>query len=200
MKRISSASAPLCVVAAGVLFIGACSHTPPASYYLLTAPATDLVKPPTTSARLGLGPIRLPKYLDRPQIVSWETGARLKLSNEHRWAEPLADSFSRALLANLARVLPATQVVQFPWKAAEQPARQLSMEVLRFERAVDGSMKLGARWTVANGRADPSPATYTSEISVPISGEANDYDALVTAASAAVTALAEDIAAQLLPK
>ena len=74
-----------------------CARTPPAQYYLLQAPAATTVGT-ASGPRIGLGPVRLPEYLDRPQIVSWASATRLELSNSHRWAEPLQQSVARALL------------------------------------------------------------------------------------------------------
>jgi len=177
------------------LCTAACSRTPPAQYYLLSAPAGNAGA--VDGPRLGLGPIRLPEYLDRPQIVTWANTTRLNLSNRHRWAEPLSDSFARALHAQLALAMPDTQVIPHPWRGAQPPARQISIEIQRFERAADGTMQLSARWTLQRRAADRPALVQFSELSLPVGGDADDYDALVAAASAAVGALAQDIARRL---
>ena len=179
------------------LCAAACSRTPPAQYYLLSAPPGTVGTNAPDGPRLGLGPIRLPEYLDRPQIVTWANATRLNLSNRHRWAEPLRDSFARTLQAQLTQAMPGTQVIPYPWRGAQPPARQISLDVQRFERAADGTMHLSARWTLQSKAADRPPRVLLSEVSLPVGGEADDYDALVAAASAAVGALAQDIAQRL---
>lgn len=189
-------SRPLLLVFALALAAG-CARTPPAQYYLLHAPdATTVGK--VDGPRLGLGPVRLPAYLDRPQIVSWESATRLHLSQQHRWAEPLAQSFSRALFARLAQALPDAQLIPWPWRGAQTPPRRITVDVQRFERGADGVLHLDARWTVqaADGAA---PQAYDSAIALPVTGAADDYDAIVAAASDAVGALAQDIARRLPP-
>jgi len=187
----------LCV---GIAVLAGCARTQPARYYLLSGPPELATDAPATARRIGLGPVRLPEYLDRPQIVSQASPTRLQLSNAHRWAEPLAQSFARTLLANLGQALPGTQLVAWPWRAAQQPALQIAVDVQRFERAADGSMVLGARWSVQRGATDSNPLLHSTSLSLPIAGAADDYDALVAAASAAVAALARDIAARLPPE
>lgn len=172
-----------------------CARTPPAQYYLLQAPAATTVGT-ASGPRIGLGPVRLPEYLDRPQIVSWASATRLSLSNSHRWAEPLQQSVARALLARLAQALPDAQIVPFPWRGAQSPPRQIVVDVQRFERAADGTLHLDARWTVqaADGA---EPQAFDSAIAMPVTGAADDYDAIVAVASQAVGALAADIARRL---
>lgn len=172
-----------------------CARTPPAQYYLIQSPAATTVGDPD-GPRIGLGPVRLPDYLDRPQIVSWSSPTRLKLASRHRWAEPLQQSVARALLAYLAQALPAAQVVPWPWRGVHAPTHRIAVEVQRFERAVDGTLRLDARWTARAGDATP-PRAYDSSIALPVAGASDDYDAFVAAASEAIAALARDIAARL---
>lgn len=179
-----------------MLMLGACARTPPAQYYLLSAPVMATAGK-ADGPRLGLGPIRLPEYLDRPQIVSWASATRLSLSNSHRWAEPLQQSFARALLAQLAQALPEVQIAPWPWRGTQAPARQIALDVQRFERGADGVLHLDVRWTVQTTDGAHAPLAFDSAIALPVAGAADDYDAIVAAASAAVGALASDIAARL---
>lgn len=57
---------------------------------------TDARVEPVSSRRLDVGVEEafVPKYLDRPQIVTVEAGSsELKMSEFYRWAEPLSSSF-----------------------------------------------------------------------------------------------------------
>lgn len=175
--------------------LAGCARTPPAQYYLIYAPEAATAGN-ADGPRIGLGPVRLPAYLDRPQIVSWASTTRLHLSNSHRWAEPLQQSVARALLGHLAGALPDAQIVPWPWRGAHSPPRQIVVDVQRFERAADGTLHLDARWT-AQSSDGSAPRAFDSAIALPVSGAADDYDALVAVASAAVAALAQDIADRL---
>lgn len=184
------------LIALVFMALAGCARTPPAQYYLLTAPATTTVGA-ADGPRLGLGPVRLPEYLDRPQIVSWASATRLTLSNRHRWAEPLAKNFSRVLFTRFAQARPEAQIVPWPWRRGQMPARQIVVDVQRFERGADGMLHLDARWTVQSATADTPARAFDTAIALPVSGASDDYDALVAVASEAVGALAADIAQRL---
>lgn len=177
-----------------LLLLAACARTPPVNYYLLAGPTAAA---PAGMHRIGLGPVRLPEYLDRPQIVRWASPTRLQLSQQHRWAEPLQESFTRALGAHLDAALPAARVLPWPARGTAQPDARLAVDVQRFEASADGGMVLEARWTYSHGTSGAKPLEAISVLREAISGEPGDYDALVAAASAAVAALARDIAARL---
>ena len=64
---------------------------------------------------IGVGPVHLPRYLDRPQIITRTKGTDLKLAEFHHWAEPLADTFMRVVSENLSTLVPTDRVYLHPW-------------------------------------------------------------------------------------
>jgi uncharacterized lipoprotein YmbA len=197
MTRPALLSRASSVLALCVLLLAGCAHTPKPAYYVLSAPANAAGEHMRAGPTLGLGPITLPEYLDRPQIVTRASDSRLVLSNEHRWAEPLAVSFARALHTALERALPGQNVVLHPWRDALTLQRQVRLDVTRFERDASGSFHLSARWSVRALDAEQSVDTRLLDIDIPVNGKQDDYDALVAAANGAVAALATAIASQL---
>jgi uncharacterized protein len=97
---------------------------------------------------LGIGPIRLPGYLDRQEIVTRVSPNRIDLSEYDQWAEPLETNFSRVLGQNLAVLLPINRLVFFPWESTRSPAYQVEVEVLRFEANVAGDVQMSAHWAI----------------------------------------------------
>jgi hypothetical protein len=132
---------------------------------------------------LGLGPVTLPPYLDRPEIVTRLSPERIAYSGEDRWAAPLADQFRRALADDLRVAVPAREVVAWPWPRDPAPALAVAVQVQRFESGADGAAVLEARWTVGRGsggaplasaefRARQEPATRDAAGSVGAMGRA----------------------------
>ena len=179
-----------------LLLLG-CAHTPTPHYYVLSAVAGAASDKLRSGPRIGLGPVTLPDYLDRPQIVTRATSSRLELSNSHRWAEPLAASFTRTLLANLERELPDANIVVHPWRSSLTITRQVQVEITRFDGDADGAFHLSARWSVSKPDERDASPTQRSDIDIPLTAIPDDYDALVSAANRAVAALAATIATQL---
>lgn len=101
--------------------------------------------------RVGLGPIRLPAYLDRPQVVTRLGPARLDAGEGDRWAAPLQALFGAALAEGLREAAPGAEVLLWPWPPAAAPDLRVAVEVQRFEREADGGAVLEARWEVSRG-------------------------------------------------
>lgn len=197
MTRPARLSRATLCSALAVLLLAGCAHTPKPNYYVLNGPREVTNSAVRNGPLIGLGPITLPDYLDRPQIVTRASDSRLALSNEHRWAEPLTASFSRALLAHLEQALPTQHIVLHPWRSSLDIARQVQIEVTRFERSADGAFRLGARWSVSAAGSNTDSGTRQSDIEIPLEAKGDDYDALLAAANSAVATLATTIATQL---
>jgi uncharacterized lipoprotein YmbA len=127
------------------------------NFYLLT-PAAD---PPSTQTAavqssaggftLGLGPVKLPPYLDRPEVVTRSAPNRLDLSKTDRWGESLQNNFTSVLTRDLSAQLGTQQIVAFPWYSTTHLDLQVQVEVYRFETDAQGSAQLSAKWTIRDG-------------------------------------------------
>ena len=186
-------TARCCLALALLLLATGCARTPLARYYVLDAPASTVVAGERTGPLVGLGPVTLPGYLDRPQIVTRSSDQQLKLLPQDRWAEPFAESFERLLRARLAESLPNARVVGMPWKASSTPTRRVALQVERVDRGADGNLVLLARWTIADGE-QPAATQHVSNIVVPAG---TDTASLVAAHTAAIGTLAAEMAAAL---
>ena len=102
---------------------------------------------------LGIGPIELPPYVDRPQIVTRSGDNRLHLAEYDRWGEPLKEGVARVLAENLSTIVGTDHVVLFPWKASEIPDYQITVNVTRFDATATGTAVLTARWSILQKEA-----------------------------------------------
>jgi uncharacterized protein len=99
---------------------------------------------------LGIGPIKFPAYLDRPQFVTRISQNRFAVAENDRWAEPLEENFSRILSQNLSILLHTERVVSYPWERSQSPTYQVQVEVLRFEPNAERIVELWARWSISD--------------------------------------------------
>jgi uncharacterized lipoprotein YmbA len=140
---------------------------------------------------VGLGPIELPGYLDRAQIVVRISDNQVALSDADRWAEPLFANLARTLEEDLAALLPGASFVAYPWYPSEAPDHAVAITFRRFEADAAGSVVLDATWDVTSaGTRVDGRATRIEE---PAAGA--DRAAAVAAQSRALARLAEEIAA-----
>ena len=174
-----------------LVLVAGCARTPVPHYYVLDAGSSPVAAGERNGPLVGLGPVALPGYLDRPQIITRSGEQELKLLGQERWAEPFAEAFERLLRARLGEALPGARIVGMPWKASTTPPRRVAVQVERFDRGTDGKLVLVARWTVAEAD-QPAGSQHVSHIAVPTGA---DTGSLVAAHAAAVGQLAEEIAA-----
>ena len=141
---------------------------------------------------LALGPVLLPDYLQRPQIVTRGEGARIERAEFERWAGALEDQVTAALVANLSVELDDVAVLGQPWALVE-PAYRVSIDVEEFSGRLDGYLDLRASWLVMRTTDDdPARLVESSQIRVPVTEP--DYGALVEAHKEALKILSGQIA------
>jgi hypothetical protein len=100
--------------------------------------------------------VRLPEYLERPQLVTRSGDNRLQLDEFHQWGGNLARDLTRVMAENLSLLLGSDAVVAAPHTLRVRPDYRVEVEVLRFERAGDARVHLTAKWWLQRG-ADGAP-------------------------------------------
>jgi len=186
----------LCGVTLFVL--SGCLGSPPTQLYLVPPLTSPDPAPPASAGQrdltLGVGPVTVPPYLDRPQLVTRTSRAKLVLADLDQWAAPLHDTIARVLAENLSLLIPTERVVLAPWSRTIDPEYQVTVEVLQFDRSPGGEVVLAARWSLLD-RDGKARVLRTSRLSQATGG--TDYEAMVTAMGRTLEALAQDIATTL---
>jgi len=141
------------ILAVCVIFLNGCAgSSKPSEFYLLRSlPAsqdTGLTATETASLSLLIGPVTLPAYLDRNQIVTLSGDHKLVLNEFTRWAEPLQDNFYRVLVENLSLLLNTPKVYAFERRGSTQADFQIVIDITRFDTTAGGDAHLTAFWTV----------------------------------------------------
>jgi uncharacterized lipoprotein YmbA len=189
--RVRTRAAILAVL---VLALAACgSEVPRFRYYVLAPPAGPAASASETgSVSVGVGPVRLPGYLDRPQIVTRRGSDEIDLGDLDRWGEALADGVPRAIANSIDTLLPAARIALFPWAGTVQ--YQVLVDVNRFDGPLGGEVVLDARWRIVGpDRKDVAERRFATREAV----GAATYAAQVAAMSRALEALSREIAGAL---
>ncbi|MHC5066585.1 MAG: PqiC family protein [Planctomycetota bacterium] len=139
----------LALAGIGLIATG-CGSTPPTSFYMLEAihAEAEPSKAELTGMSLGVGPVELPHYLDRPELVYRSGTALVEFAEFDQWAEPLQDGFTRVLAENLAYLVPARRTVAFPWRRAVNIDYQVVLQVAAFEADESNRLSLVVRWAI----------------------------------------------------
>lgn len=180
-----------------------CASTAQSKFYTLTpmsapdAPGQGV--PAEEGNFLAVGPVTLPDYLDRPQIMTRLEGNEVRLHETERWAGSLEGDVSRVLLENLAVLLAGNRITVVRWSPATKPQAAFRnwvvVEILRFEGPLGGTVMLKARYTLYG--ADGRKVVSVGESTVREQAGGPDYESLVAAMSRALATLSREIAAAI---
>ncbi len=104
---------------------------------------------------LGIGPLTMPAYLKRPQIVTRVADNEMQIAAFANWVEPLDSNIQWVLAENLARLLGTNAVHLHPFRRALIPTYRLLVEVIRFDANTPGDAVLAVRWELLDARGKP---------------------------------------------
>jgi uncharacterized protein len=190
------------------LSLAGCAVSDPTQYYTLaqagaptaertaTASTAEGGVGQTTNVSIGVGPIIVPAYLDRRQIVTRTGTDQVELSAFHRWAEPLEDGMARILADEIAARVPTERVVTFPWRgvAARAIQYQVVITVVRFDGQQGGDVTLDTRWRILDFHGEEQVFRRSTVIDT-VKGPG--HEPIVAAMTRALVSLGREIALEI---
>jgi len=189
----------LATLAALLVGLSACSRTASTRFYTLSPISKGAPPAPEfrhlSESSVGIGPVALPDYLDRPQIVTRDSPSQVRLAEFDKWAGTLKYAVPRIIAENLSALTGSDQVYAFPWKSALPIHYQVTIDILRFDAEMASHAELTAQWTVFRDDGRIPLTTRTSNLRQ--RAASGGYTAVVEAESQALAALSREIAAAL---
>jgi uncharacterized lipoprotein YmbA len=203
MKLKPGAARP-CLLILLFLTAGGCSlfnpgQQPKTRFYLLSSLALSgkgaqpLAMLPHTA--LGIGPVRLPPYLDRRNIIVRSSGSEFELVELSQWAEPMQDMFARVAADNLSILLGTNRVILFPWRSSMPVDYQVTIQAAQFDGRLGEQAVLRAHWQVFTGDGKRLIESGYSAFEDKV--EDGSVEALVAAESRAAERFSREIAAAI---
>jgi uncharacterized lipoprotein YmbA len=179
-----------------------CAGSAPCRFYQLSSLKAERTAPAENSGGqhviLAVGPVRVPDYLDRPQIVTLQGTNELRIAEFDRWAGSLERDMARVLTEDLSVLLSSDRIMVIPWVSTSESATpslyRVEVNIVRFEGSTGGPVRLKAQWTVFH-REKGLLMQRESVISEKVNGMG--YGAFVAALSDALAGLGRDIAAAI---
>lgn len=195
IKSLLKNIALLCLIS---LILSCAKSSKPVEYYMLDASVgidNNQTLKGDEGSMIGLGPIRLPEYLDRFQMVVAVSENKYKLLDGHRWAEKLDQNISLALFKTLPAQLGTDRMIRYPWPQRPGVDFQIKIDILELNIDEKGQSQLIAQWsikskdeTILNKRS-----SFTAQAST------TDIDKMVKAQSECLTKLGREIVSSLKP-
>jgi uncharacterized lipoprotein YmbA len=180
--------------------LAGCGTSQPTRYYLLSSSVPDTVLAPAQrELTVGVGPVILPPYLERRELVSRTGSNELRVAVYYEWAEPLEENFSRVLREDLGQRLDTDRIIPLPVKRSLRKALDVDYQVVvavrNFEKSADGSVLLNARWMILDNDKTELVLRRSEYRQIPAG---DDYAAQAAAQSQVLGRLSEEIAAAIM--
>jgi uncharacterized lipoprotein YmbA len=182
-----------------LVLLGCSSNSPSPKFYTLSSLILPgHAEPPASKGKanvFGIGPVSIPDYLDKPQIVTRAPANELLLSEFNLWGGSLKTDVHRVLIENISLLLASEPVTVVGWKTYVPGAYRIPVYLLRFDAVPDGSLFLEAKWGIVAQDGRPVVAIRESSITKPVRGK--EYSDIISAMSDALADLSKEIASAI---
>jgi hypothetical protein len=182
-----------------LIFLAGCGTTKPSRFYTLNSLQTPETARQVTlqgpNISIGIDPVEIPDYLDRPQIVSRSSQNELNIAEFDRWAASLQDDIARVLAENLSILLGGYQITFYPVKPGSQTDYRIKIDITRFDIMPDDTVSIKAQWAIRDKDRASQLTMRESSFSERIEGRS--YSDKAAAMSRALAGLSRDIADEI---
>ncbi|MBB5349992.1 hypothetical protein HNR46_000213 [Haloferula luteola] len=161
-------------------------------YYILTAEGPA---PNGGGVGIGVGPVTIPAYLDRDNLVFQQQGNSLAVAEAHRWAGELDENIAQVLATNLGRRKHSGNIRSYPWVDDHGLSYQIVVDIRQLHGNDEGDAVLDAVWQVYSlpDRRLVSSRNWSGVEAL----ESDGYNALAAAESRLLARLSDQIASSL---
>jgi len=186
---ISSVFAILCLV-------GCSASGPATTFYVLDADVNKSSEASNSElSSIGVGPVKLPGYLENTGIVSRKGGQVLNVSGAHAWAESLDQSIARLVAKTLSAELNHDEVWSFPWDLRNRPQTQIHITIEQLDGERGDFVTIRAKWFAFD--ISENTVTSTGDFNTTVQVPSTAYSDYVDRLAAVVAELAKDITKNL---
>ncbi len=162
-------------------------------YFRLSASGPAVTRPAGTA--VAVGPVTLPTYVDRAELVFQNGPNEFEVPAKVHWAGALTENFTQVLAADLGRRLHSGNVVPNPAPTDTRFRYRVSVSVRQFHAVSGEGAVLEAAWRVENAETRQVLRNGGASYHAPINGDG--YAPVVAAESDLVEQLAASISRSL---
>lgn len=175
------------LILAGCLVSGCLGSTPPIRFYVLN-PAqyesslvskTEGTDSHPQEISLEIVSLRLPQYLEKPQIVTRTSENQLEMAEYHQWGGDLRKNMTRVFARNMSALLSSPRVAVVPFRSSMSPDFRIKIDVMQFEADALGRVRLSAQWMLFRGSDGKSLATRILDLEGPEPQAPGDVEQMV---------------------
>ena len=162
-------------------------------YYRLSADGAAPVR--AAGRSVGIGPVALPGYVDRAELVFQKGPNEFQVPTSARWTGTLQENMLNALRDDVGRRLGSGNVLTYPFPQGVTPHTQVAIDVRQFHAVSGGDAILEVSWRIVDPADNRTISRHNGSYRETITGDG--YDPVVAAESRLVAQLADAIARSL---
>ena len=140
---------------------------------------------------IGVGPVKIPEFLDRPQMVTKDKQGILKFDEFNRWGESLDLGVARLIREDLTVMVPGAKLTLYPWNPSIAVKYQVVVEVVQLDSELDRDMSFVVQWVVIDVQNSKTIIIKRSVFHQPIIPQ--NYSGLAKTISIACASLSSQI-------
>ena len=174
----------------------------PTEFYLLQPLSPSMEEQGAVAGEgivLGIGPVRVREYLNRPQIVTRTSTNEITIHEFHYWGEPLSTNFTAILAQNLSVLLSTDRILIYPYRSKQElPLEyQVVVDVIRFDGEPGVAASLLVQYYISGFEQNERRQIITRQPSFSKPLTDDSFETLVAAMSELVGDLSRDIAEEI---
>ena len=166
----------------------------PARFYMFNPVAPTAVGQTNLAGRIvrvGIEQVEIPRYLDRPQIVTLNEGVEYHIDEFNQWLEPLSANLTRVVAENLSEMLGAEEIDILSGLSSLKTEYRITVQVLRLDGQPGRHAILVARWALFG--QDSNAPLFTKRCVEKETLSDDSFQSFVKAQNLMVESLSRDI-------
>ena len=164
------------------------------NYYRLDATAAASTGRSGSGLSVAIGPVGLPGYLDRAEIVFATGPNEFQIPSNALWLGSLRENISRAVAADLGQIL-GSRNVRSSFEPGSTPRYRVALDIAHFHGISGQEAILELRWKIQDGASGALLSQESASFKESINGDG--YGPLVAAESRLLAQAASAIARTL---
>ncbi|MDD5664826.1 MAG: PqiC family protein [Candidatus Omnitrophica bacterium] len=148
-----------------------------------------------SGAVVGIGPIKIPEYLNRPQIATVNKNRMITFAQFDRWGEPLDLSILRVLSENLASSMTGVDIEMYPWNMLMPVRLQVVLDVVQIDVELEKDLIFVVRWSVLDLKNKSLVLSKRTVLKEPV--KPSNYSGVAAALSSVLGRLGNEIIQEL---
>ena len=156
-----------CLTVCATAVLSACASSPDPNLYLMKSANGSAISQGSSNVSVVVGPITMPEYLKRSEVVYRTNAHDIQINENDRWAESLERNISSVITSDVAAYLGTDQAFSYYANFSTQPDYSVRLNVTEFGRVSYDRVSLSVSWELVN-KSTRETKLYLENIQVPI--------------------------------